>query len=71
VSDGVRRTSAPLVYRWRVPQPVREDAERLTLRTQVLTGMELDAEGVVHLLSADAWRERRRRLDEASAATPQ
>jgi WD40 repeat protein len=61
--------SAPLVYRWRVPQPVTEDAERLTLRTQVLTGMELDAEGVVHLLGADEWRERRRRLEESAAGS--
>jgi hypothetical protein len=46
-----------------------EDAERLTLRTQVLTGMELDAEGVVRPLDADGWRDRRRHLEELDAGT--
>jgi WD40 repeat protein/tRNA A-37 threonylcarbamoyl transferase component Bud32 len=55
--------SAPLVYRWRVPQPVTEDPGRLLLRSQVLTGLELEADGAVHALTADAWRERRRRLE--------
>jgi len=48
---------------------VTEEAGRLVLRTQVLTGMELDAEGAVHLLSADAWRERRQRLEELAPGT--
>ena len=29
---------------------------------EVLTGMELDAEGVAHALTADVWRERREKL---------
>jgi WD40 repeat protein len=62
-------SSTPLVYRWRVPRPVREDAEQLVLRSQVLTGMELDAGGVVRVLTPDAWRERRRRLEAAEADT--
>ncbi len=57
------------VCRWRVPRPAEGKAELLTLQTQVLTGMELDAEGVVHLLSADAWRERRQRLEELAPGT--
>ena len=46
-----------------------EEAGQLTLRTQVLTGMELDAQGVVHRLSADVWRERRQRLEERAPGT--
>jgi WD40 repeat protein len=62
-------SSTPLVYRWRVPRPVTEEIGLLTLRTQVLTGMELDAEGVVRPLDPDTWRERRRRLEELDAGT--
>jgi WD40 repeat protein len=62
-------SSTRLVYRWRVPRPVADDAGRLALRAQVLTGMELDAEGVVRPLDPDTWRERRRRLEELDAGT--
>jgi WD40 repeat protein len=60
-------SSTARVYRWRVPRPVTEDAGRLMLRTQVLTGMEMDADGVVRLLAPDAWRERRRQLEALDA----
>jgi WD40 repeat protein len=49
---------------WRLPAPVEGDVERLVLWTQVLTGMELDADGVARVLAAATWQERRRRLDE-------
>jgi eukaryotic-like serine/threonine-protein kinase len=52
---------------WPVPTPVQGSAERLILWTQVMTGMEIDpgtglAEPVVTFLSAEAWEERRERL---------
>jgi WD40 repeat protein len=47
-----------------VPAPVQGDVKRLTLWAQVLTGLELDAEGRPRLLSADAWHERDRQLRE-------
>jgi WD40 repeat protein len=62
-------STTPLVYRWPVPRPVTEDVGRLMLRTQVLTGMELDAKGVVRNLDPDAWRERRQRLEELAPGT--
>jgi serine/threonine protein kinase/WD40 repeat protein len=57
------------VHRRRVPRPVTEESSLLMLRTQVLTGMELDAEGVVRLLSADTWRERRQQLEQLAPDT--
>jgi hypothetical protein len=47
-----------------LPQPVQGSAERITLWVQVLTGMELDADGVPHDLDADTWKQRKQRLQE-------
>src|SRR5262249_54852212 len=47
---------------WDLPAPVEGGRERLTLWAQVLTGMELDADGEARLLDAAAWNERRQRL---------
>jgi WD40 repeat protein len=47
---------------FRTPAPVAGDVEGVTLWAQVLTGLELDADGNAHVLSAEAWRERRQRL---------
>src|SRR5262249_47175945 len=49
---------------WQVPEPVAGKAERLVTWTQVLTGMELDDSGVVQVMDAPTWRERRQRLEE-------
>ena len=46
---------------WRVPQ-VRGDSERILLWTQVITGLELDEHGLVRVLDAETWHERRQRL---------
>jgi WD40 repeat protein len=62
-------TGDALVRRWRVPRPVTDEPGLLKLRTEVLTGMELDAEGVVRWLAEDVWRERRRRLEELAPGT--
>jgi WD40 repeat protein/tRNA A-37 threonylcarbamoyl transferase component Bud32 len=48
---------------WPVPSPLSGDAQRLVLWTQVLTGMELNSEGVVNALDAEQWQERRERLE--------
>jgi WD40 repeat protein/predicted Ser/Thr protein kinase len=50
---------------WEVkPEPVAGTVERLQLWTQVITGMELDADGLVQVLGAATWQQRRQRLDE-------
>jgi eukaryotic-like serine/threonine-protein kinase len=47
---------------WVVPSPVAGDADRIVLWVQVLTGMELDAAGVIRELDASTWQQRRQRL---------
>jgi WD40 repeat protein len=47
---------------WNVPQPMRDDAERIMLWTQVITGLEVDELTAVHVLDAKTWRERYDRL---------
>ena len=44
--------------------PDRGGLERVVLWVQVSTAMELDDKGVVHLLDARTWRQRRQRLHE-------
>jgi WD40 repeat protein/tRNA A-37 threonylcarbamoyl transferase component Bud32 len=48
---------------WTVPRPVQGDVDRIHLWTQVITGQELDVDGVVRTLDARTWQERRGRLD--------
>jgi WD40 repeat protein len=47
---------------WPLPAATGGDAERVVARVQVLTGLELDGSGTVHVLDASSWRERRRAL---------
>jgi WD40 repeat protein len=49
---------------WTIPMPIAGSPERLSLWVQVLTCQELDEHGAVLVLDADAWQDRRRRLDE-------
>jgi WD40 repeat protein len=49
---------------WPLPEPCAGEPERIRLWVQVLTAMELDEGGMVHVLDAPAWQERRRRLDQ-------
>src|SRR5262249_10195824 len=46
---------------WEVQPPLQGEAEWISLWVSVLTGMELDAFGAVHVLDAAAWSERRQR----------
>jgi WD40 repeat protein/tetratricopeptide (TPR) repeat protein len=47
---------------WLFPVPVIGKAEPITLWVQTLVGAELDHQGVLHVLDAKAWQERRNRL---------
>jgi WD40 repeat protein/tRNA A-37 threonylcarbamoyl transferase component Bud32 len=51
-SDGTVRL-------WKPPPPVQGSPEEIVRNIEVLTGMELDDEGVVHVLDAEGWEERR------------
>jgi WD40 repeat protein len=55
--DGVVRL-------WPIQAPVGGTVERVVLWTQVLTGMELDGDGGMHVLDDPTWRQRRQRLEE-------
>ena len=52
---------------WRVPH-LRGDPEQIFLWTQVITGLELDAAGNVHVLDAATWHERRQHLQKLGGA---
>ena len=52
---------------WGVPVPVEGTAERILLWTKVITGMEIDSFGVVHLLDFERWDWCRQRLQELDA----
>src|SRR5262249_35550474 len=49
---------------WEVPVPVPDEAERITLWCQVLTGLELDEHGVIRVLDSPTWEQRRQKLQE-------
>jgi WD40 repeat protein len=49
---------------WKPPAPVAGDVKRIVCWTQVITGLELDANTVARVLDAAAWQERRQRLDQ-------
>ena len=53
---------------WKVPTAVPGETDRLVLWVQVLTGMELDDNGVFHSSSAEEWQQRKRRLADSSDA---
>jgi WD40 repeat protein len=47
---------------WRLRTNIEGSADQLRLWTEVLSASELDANGGVHVLSSEAWNERRRQL---------
>jgi WD40 repeat protein len=49
---------------WDVPSPVVGDMERISLWVQVLTGMELDRDGLFQMSDAAAWQQHSHRLQE-------
>jgi WD40 repeat protein len=58
------------VHMWSVPVAVAGDTARLVLWVQVLTGLELDAEGRLLVLNAPTWQERRQRLQSLGGPPP-
>jgi WD40 repeat protein len=56
-SDGTGRL-------WTPPSPIVGNPTQVALWVQVLTGMELDAEGTGQVLTAEVWQQRRQRLQE-------
>jgi eukaryotic-like serine/threonine-protein kinase len=63
--DGKRMMSSSVNGEYRsqdVPSPLPGDAERIRCWVEVLAGMELDAEGTIHDLDADALQKRRELL---------
>jgi WD40 repeat protein/tRNA A-37 threonylcarbamoyl transferase component Bud32 len=49
---------------WQMPAPLEGPVKRVVLWAQVLTGMELDADGGVHVLDPQTWQQRRQKLKE-------
>jgi WD40 repeat protein len=63
--DGKRMMSLSVNGEFRaqdVPSAIRGDAYHLRLWVELLTGMEIDAEGTIHALDAKALRNRREGL---------
>jgi WD40 repeat protein/serine/threonine protein kinase len=50
------------VLLWELPAPVDGPVERIVLWVQVVCGMEMDEENVIHVLDAPTWHQRRQRL---------
>jgi len=59
------------VRSWKVPTSVAGETERIVLWVQVLTGMELDKEGDIHVLDSSDWNQRCRSLEEKGGPLPQ
>jgi peroxiredoxin len=51
---------------WALPAPIQGEIEQLRLWAQIVTGMELDQSGAIHVLDAKAWQERCGRFEEVS-----
>ena len=48
---------------WALPVPVEGTVKQTALWTKVLTGMQLDENGVVHVLDFQTWRQCRQELE--------
>jgi WD40 repeat protein len=57
-------SSGNTIRLWPVPQPMAGSVERLRLWAQVITGMEMSAEGNLTVLDATEWQARHNRLEE-------
>ncbi|HEV2947830.1 MAG TPA: protein kinase [Gemmataceae bacterium] len=49
---------------WKAPEEIKGNPKQLLLWTQVITGMELDADNVIRVLDSKSWQDRRHRLDD-------
>ena len=50
---------------WQLPTPVDGDTEQIELWSQVLTGMELEADGGGRVLDVTTWQQRRAKLEDS------
>jgi hypothetical protein len=57
-------TTSNLTARWKVPQTLHGDSERILLWAQVITGLEVDEHGDVRALDTATWQKLRQRLQE-------
>jgi WD40 repeat protein len=48
---------------WGVPVPIEGDLDRILVWVQVITGLELKADGMVSVLDGPTWQQRRQRLE--------
>jgi WD40 repeat protein len=63
VGNGVlTRTEDGVVRRWARPSDATGSDERFILWTQLATGSEIEANGIVHSLDSSVWKQRRDRL---------
>jgi hypothetical protein len=62
-ASGPERPPNQVIELRQAPQPVSGAPQRLALWALVVTGTELDADGLVQALDAATWLERRRQLE--------
>jgi tetratricopeptide (TPR) repeat protein len=55
---------------WDAPAPLPADLPRLAAWVETATGLEMDEQGSIRGLDGDAWRERRRRLEQLGGPPP-
>jgi hypothetical protein len=55
------------VRKWRLPGTVTDDAERIRLWVQVLTGMQFNQNQVADWLDAATWQQRRQALGQLAS----
>ena len=53
-----------------IPEPVADDAERIKLWVQTLTGMELERDDAFTVLDRETWQRRRQQLEEMTNRPP-
>src|SRR5262249_9426785 len=55
---------------WQTPESLQGEARAIRLWAEVLTGLELDRHDAVRSLEPDAWRSRRRKLQDLGGPLP-
>jgi WD40 repeat protein len=60
---GLRDKTKRMARLWPAPAALAGVPPRVTLWAQVVSGMELDADGRIHVLDAAAWQQRRQKLE--------
>jgi WD40 repeat protein len=71
--DGQRLLTASFdrtARSWEMPAAMAGTASQVERRVQVLTGMELDSDGLFRDLDVASWLERRQQLTEGDGAVP-